>query len=72
MDAIFINTEIIVFLKERNINFYSATLQNSTSYHTQDYTLPTALIVGTEATLKANAYNTTRSAHMHNGYDAFS
>ena len=43
-------TEIIAFLKERNINTYCATLQNSTSYHTQDYTKPTALIVGTEAT----------------------
>jgi TrmH family RNA methyltransferase len=43
-------TEIIAFLKERNINFYCATLQNSTSYHTQDYTTPTALVVGTEAT----------------------
>ena len=42
--------EIIAFLKERNINFYCATLQNSTSYHTQDYTKPTALVVGTEAT----------------------
>jgi len=42
--------EIIAFLKERNINFYSATLQNSTSYHTQDFTTPTALVVGTEAT----------------------
>lgn len=43
-------SEIIAFLKERNINFYCATLQNSTSYHTQDYTSPTALVVGTEAT----------------------
>ena len=43
-------SEIIAFLKERKINFYCATLQNSTSYHTQDYTLPTALVVGTEAT----------------------
>lgn len=43
-------TEIIAFLKERHINFYCATLQNSTSYHTQDYTSPTALVVGTEAT----------------------
>ncbi len=43
-------TEIIAFLKERNINFYCATLQNSTFYHTQDYTTPTALVVGTEAT----------------------
>nr|WP_294780547.1 RNA methyltransferase [uncultured Flavobacterium sp.] len=42
--------EIIAFLKEKNINFYSATLQNSTSYHTQDFTTPTALVVGTEAT----------------------
>lgn len=43
-------TEIISFLKEKNINFYCATLQNSTSYHTQDYTKPTALVVGAEAT----------------------
>ena len=42
-------SEIIAFLKERKINFYCATLQNSTSYHTQDYTKPTALVVGTEA-----------------------
>jgi TrmH family RNA methyltransferase len=43
-------TEIIAFLKEQKIKIYSATLQNATSYHTQDYTLPTALVVGTEAT----------------------
>lgn len=43
-------SEIIAFLKSNTINFYCATLQNSTSYHTQNYTLPTALIVGTEAT----------------------
>ena len=42
--------EIITFLKERKIAIYCATLQNSTSYHTQDYTTPTALVVGTEAT----------------------
>lgn len=42
--------EVIDFLIKNNINFYSATLQNSTSYHTQDYTTPTALVVGTEAT----------------------
>jgi len=43
-------TEIISFLRERKISFYCATLQNSTSYHTQDYTTPSALVVGTEAT----------------------
>ncbi|WNM18758.1 TrmH family RNA methyltransferase [Flavobacterium capsici] len=42
--------EIIEYLQKNNINFYSATLQNSTSYHTQDYTKPSALVVGTEAT----------------------
>lgn len=42
--------EIITFLKEKKISIYCATLQNSTSYHTQDYTTPTALVVGTEAT----------------------
>lgn len=42
--------EIIAFLKAKNINFYSATLQNSTSYYTQNFTKATALVVGTEAT----------------------
>jgi RNA methyltransferase, TrmH family len=48
--AIGTTSEIIDFLKEKKINFYCATLQNSTSYHTQNYTTPTALVVGTEAT----------------------
>ena len=43
-------SEIITFLKGRNISFYCATLQNSTPYHTQNYTTPSALVVGTEAT----------------------
>jgi TrmH family RNA methyltransferase len=43
-------TEIIAFLEERNINFYCATLQNAIPYHTQHFTAPTALVVGTEAT----------------------
>ena len=42
--------EIIAFLKAKNISIYCATLQNSTGYHTQNYTTPTALVVGTEAT----------------------
>ena len=48
--AIGTTTEIISFLKDKKISFYCATLQNSTSYHTQDYTTPSALVVGTEAT----------------------
>lgn len=42
--------EVIGYLKEQNIAIYSATLQDATPYHTQDYTKPTALVVGTEAT----------------------
>jgi TrmH family RNA methyltransferase len=42
--------EIIAFLKKKNIHFYCATLQNSNGYHLENYTKPTALVVGTEAT----------------------
>ncbi len=42
--------EAIAFLKRYNFNIYSAILQESKPYHTQDYTLPTAVVVGTEAT----------------------
>jgi TrmH family RNA methyltransferase len=42
--------EVIAYLKANNINIYSATLQDSTEYHTQNYSTPTALVVGTEAT----------------------
>ncbi|CAM1364324.1 rRNA methyltransferase [Tenacibaculum soleae] len=42
--------EIIDFLQQKDINIYSATLQNSNEYHKNDYTKPTALVVGTEAT----------------------
>jgi TrmH family RNA methyltransferase len=38
----------LLFKEKKSIS--TATLQNSTSYHTQDYTKPTALVVGTEAT----------------------
>lgn len=41
--------EIISFFKENKINIYCAALQASVDYHTQDYTKPTAVIVGTEA-----------------------
>ena len=43
-------SEIIAFLKTQKINIYCATLQNSTSYLTQDFSEATALVVGTEAT----------------------
>ncbi|TYB77040.1 TrmH family RNA methyltransferase [Bizionia myxarmorum] len=42
--------EIINYLNEKQIHIYCAALQASVNYHTQDYTQPTALVVGTEAT----------------------
>lgn len=43
-------SEIIQYLKINNINIYCAALQASQHYHTQDFTKPTAIVVGTEAT----------------------
>ncbi len=42
--------EVIAYLTSQDIAIYCATLQDSTYYHTQDYTGATALVVGTEAT----------------------
>lgn len=41
-------TEIVSFLQQRNINIYCAILQSSISYHEQDFTNATAIVVGTE------------------------
>ncbi|MEW7292753.1 TrmH family RNA methyltransferase [Aquimarina sp. 2304DJ70-9] len=42
--------DIINFLKKHQINIYGAALQASVNYYTQDYTKPSAIVVGTEAT----------------------
>jgi len=44
------NDEIILWLKENNINIYSAALTASKPYTEIDYTEATAVVVGTEAT----------------------
>ncbi len=43
-------SEIIQYLKDNNIDIYCAVLQASVDYHTQEFTKPTAIVVGTEAT----------------------
>ena len=43
-------SEIITFLKTHNINIFGAALSASVEYQTIDYTQPTAIVVGTEAT----------------------
>jgi TrmH family RNA methyltransferase len=48
--AVATSEEIIAFLKEKNINIFATTLQNSNEYHKENYTNATAIVVGTEAT----------------------
>ena len=48
--AVGTSEEIILFLKTNKISIFAATLQKSTSYLLQNYSLPTAVVVGTEAT----------------------
>lgn len=48
--------EIIAFLKTNHINIYCAALQASEEYHTQNYTKPSAIVVGTEATGLSNKW----------------
>lgn len=42
-------SEVISYLQSQNINIYSAILQEAVDYTTIDYTIPTAIVVGTEA-----------------------
>jgi len=48
--AVASSEEIINYLKQNHINIYSATLQNSNVYATENFTEASALVVGTEAT----------------------
>jgi TrmH family RNA methyltransferase len=48
--------EVIAFLNQKNISIYCATLQDSAPYHTQNFTTPTAMVVGTEATGLSEAW----------------
>jgi TrmH family RNA methyltransferase len=44
------NKDIIEFLKKNQITAYAASLQESISYEKIDFSTPTAVVVGTEAT----------------------
>ncbi|MGX7668368.1 TrmH family RNA methyltransferase [Flavobacterium pedocola] len=56
--------EVIAYLKEKNISIYCATLQDSTYYHTQNYTTPSALVVGTEATGLTDSWRTASTKNI--------
>lgn len=56
--------EVIAYLNKQQIDFYSATLQDSTVYHSLDYNRPTAFVVGTEATGLSSAWRTNSTKNI--------
>ena len=57
--------EIIDFLNQHNIQLFSAILQESKPYHGQDFTKPTAIAVGTEATGLSDIWRTQSFQNIH-------
>lgn len=57
--------EIIAYLKNNQIAIYSAILQESEPYYTQDYTEATAIVVGTEATGLSQAWREAATQNIH-------
>jgi len=56
--------EVLAFLKQNKITIFGATLQNSNSYHLQDYTSASAIVVGTEATGLSDAWRDSNSKNI--------
>jgi len=48
--AIGTSEEIITFLREKKIQIFASTLQNSNEYYLENFTKPSAIVVGTEDT----------------------
>ena len=57
--------DAIAYLKQLNFKIYSAILQDSVSYDTQDYTHPTAIVVGTEATGLTRQWREASDTNIH-------
>ena len=57
--------EIIDFLAQQNIQLFSAILQESKPYHSQDFTKPTAIAVGTEATGLSEMWRSQSTQNIH-------
>lgn len=57
--------EIIAFLQANQIAIYSAILQESEPYYTQDFTQATAIVVGTEATGLTQAWREAATQNIH-------
>jgi TrmH family RNA methyltransferase len=57
--------DVIIYLKRLNFSIFSAILQESEPYYTQDFTLPTAIVVGTEATGLSKAWRESATQNIH-------
>ena len=57
--------EIIAYLQANNISIFSAILQESEPYYTQDFTAATALVVGTESTGLTQAWRDAATQNIH-------
>lgn len=59
------SVETIAYLNQLNFNIFSAILQKSVPYNTQDFRLPTAIVVGTEATGLSDQWREAALANIH-------
>jgi TrmH family RNA methyltransferase len=59
------STEAIAYLKQMNFSIFSAILQESVPYHTQDFTSASAIVVGTEATGLTQTWREASTANIH-------
>ncbi|MEM1002587.1 MAG: RNA methyltransferase [Bacteroidota bacterium] len=57
--------EAIAYLEHLNFNIFSAILQDSVPYNSQDYTLPTVIAVGTESTGLTEPWRSVSTANIH-------
>lgn len=62
--AVASSEETIAWLGEQKIRFYGAALQASKPYHTQDFTQPTAIVMGTEANGLSEIWTTRSHANV--------
>ena len=62
--AVCSSEECIAFLKEHGVQILTAQLQDSELYYDTDMTVPTAIVMGTEATGLTNVWREAADAHI--------
>ena len=58
------STECIQYFKDKGIRILTAQLQDSSLYYDTDMTLPTAIVMGTEATGLTDRWRQAADAHI--------